>query len=88
MTECLTKESFFNQCADKNSIGKLYIDGWIKFPKRKKILFTYGVQCIITKYNPSAYLRAAAVPYHLDCWLGVTVQYRPAGNFARDSKYS
>ena len=53
VTECLTKESFFNQCADKNAIGKLYIDGWITFPKRTKIPFTYGVQCINTKYNPS-----------------------------------
>ena len=88
MTEYLTKESFLNQCADNNSIGKLYIDEWIKFPKRKKILFTYVVQCINTKYNPSAHLHAAAVPYQLDCWSGVTVQYRPAGNFASDSKYS
>ena len=31
VTECLAKEKpFLNQCADKNSAGKLYMDGWIK----------------------------------------------------------
>ena len=40
--------------------------------KRKKILFTYEVQCINTKKTLVGDLHAADVRYHLDCWLGVT----------------
>ena len=50
------------------------MDGWIKLPKkkeRKKILFTYEVQCINTK-NFVRDLHAADVCYYLDCWFGVT----------------
>ena len=42
------------------------------------MLFTYEVQCINTK-NLVRDLHAASVRYHRDCWLGVTVKYRPAG---------
>ena len=53
--------------------------GWMdKITKKEKILFTYKVQCIKAKKNLVRDLHAADVPYHLDCWLGVTVKYRPA----------
>ena len=69
------------------------MDGWIKLlaPKQtnkqtkkiEKILFSDEVQCINNKKTQIKTLvrdlHAADFSYHLDCWLGVTVKYRPAG---------
>ena len=57
---------FLNQYAEKCSAGKWYMDGWIKLPKKRKILFTYEVQCINTKILVRD-VHAADDRYHLDC---------------------
>ena len=42
VTEWLLKvQTFFNQYAEKCSAGKLYMDGWIKLPKKEKENTTY-----------------------------------------------
>ena len=51
------------------------MDGWITLPKMREN--TNGVQCINTKISKISV--CCRCGYHLDCWMGVTVKYMPAG---------
>ena len=35
---------FFKSICGKESDGMWYMDGWIKVPKKEKIIFTYGLK--------------------------------------------
>ena len=71
---------FFKSICGKKFSWKVVFEWMDKITKsREKILFTHEVQCINTKKTLVRDMYATDVHYYLNCWLGVTVKYRPAG---------
>ena len=74
VTECLLKvQIFFEPICGKCSAGKLYMDEWMKLPKKKEKKYYSLMKCSVSTQKTTFVrdLHAADVRYYLDCWLGV-----------------
>ena len=71
---------FLNLFAGKNLAGKWYLDGWIKLLKAERKYYLL-MKCSVSTQKKTLVrdMYATDGHYYLNCWLGVTVKYRPAG---------
>ena len=81
VTECLLKVQTFLLIYMRKKFSWKVVLGWMDEITKKKRENTINLKSAVYQHKKNLVrnLYAADIRYHLGCWLGVTVKYRPAG---------